>query len=174
MVSFSIETVDVLRVHADVLGLKFSETPRGAEWAVLKRFAEKAITVDLSKLVPCNHVSVESKGCLGASDVIFVAVPPLRQLSYGDIRTWAFKTLEALKSSPVRTLAVTIHGPGFGLDMREAFLSELGGFIDAIKERRCPLTLAEIVVAEPDASKAERLAGYLREVLPTGAVDLPN
>jgi len=53
------------------------------------------------------------------------------------------------------TLALTIHGPGYGLDEREAFFSLIGGLHQARIFHRSQLT--EVQIVEKSAKRATRL-----------------
>ncbi len=73
---------------------------------------------------------------LAARAVLFLGVPPLRKFGYEEIRGFGRRAVaEAAAVAPEATeIALTLHGPNYGLDEIEAFNSELAGIIDAITE----------------------------------------
>src|SRR5262249_43636317 len=70
----------------------------------------------------------------------------------------------------VRHLALTIHGPGYGLDEIEAFESELAGVADSVSSGRCPANLERVTFVERNPGRVQRLQEVLGEILPDGFV----
>jgi hypothetical protein len=58
-----------------------------------------------------------------------------------------------------------IHGPGYGLDESEAFLSLIAGLIDSIDRRNCSTKLSKIEIVENYELRAKRLRHLLADVL---------
>jgi hypothetical protein len=75
--------------------------------------------------------------------------------------------LEALAGEipTVRHVALTIHGPGYGLDEREAFESEIAGLLDALDSGDYPENLDQITIVEANGGRAKRLKVLLDELL---------
>jgi len=65
---------------------------------------------------------------------------------------------------------MTVHGPGFGLDEREAFRSQIAGIMDAL-QKDASHAIREIVIVEIDPRRAQRLTTILHDALPAGGVD---
>jgi hypothetical protein len=59
-----------------------------------------------------------------------------------------------------------IHGPGYGLDEREAFLSLIGGLIDAAMLGEAGAKLQSIEIVERNAARCERLSRILEANIP--------
>lgn len=102
--------------------------------------------------------------------VLFVGVGPLRQFGYGEIRKFGRKALEALAGEMPHAghVALTIHGPGYGLDEAEAFESEVAGLLDAVASGDFPADLAKVTIVEANAGRAKRLKALLGQLLPGG------
>jgi hypothetical protein len=79
-------------------------------------------------------------------------------------------TVLAAELPQVRTLALTLHGPGSGLDEGEAFTSELAGVADAVISGSAPPDLERVTLVERDPRRAQRLAARLAQVLPEGTL----
>jgi hypothetical protein len=62
-------------------------------------------------------------------------------------------------------VAMTMHGVGYGLDERESFLSQIGGFLDAIKDEIIPSSLERLTIVEKNQGRAIRLREILEEYL---------
>ncbi len=58
---------------------------------------------------------------------------------------------------------MTIHGANYGLDEREAFLSQLGGIMDAEKKG---FSVERLTIVERNAARGARLKSILREAWP--------
>jgi hypothetical protein len=96
--------------------------------------------------------------------VLFGGVGPLEEFRYGAIRNFAAKALLEIGANhpDARSLACTVHGPGYGLDEKESFLALLAGLIDGAG--RAP-NLRNIRIAELDARRVHRLEALLDESL---------
>lgn len=98
-----------------------------------------------------------------ARDVLYIGVGSLGQFRYSQIREFGKKALglAAEGPRPTRLICTPIHGPGYGLDEREAFLSLIAGFLDGIETGKYPPELEKIEIVELNA----RRAGRLQEIL---------
>jgi hypothetical protein len=103
---------------------------------------------------------------------LFVGVKRLREFGYTEIREFARKVLVSLASEApnVRHLALTIHGPGYGLDEIEAFESELAGIVEAVTSGDFPGALESITFIERNSGRAHRLSAALKKLLPDGVL----
>jgi hypothetical protein len=106
---------------------------------------------------------------------LFVGVVPLAQFRYREIREFSLKVLSLLASEApeTRVLALTLRGPGYGLDERECFLSEVAGLNEAVASGDYPAELITVKIIEGDQGRAERLTrqGSLESYLPGGVME---
>src|SRR5258708_3417537 len=100
-VYFHVEQHDALTYDADVLVLKYAQELFGVDRAVAKALIPKIpnLTADLpaigdSRIVDCL-------GQLGATRVLFIGVPTLRDFRYRELRAFGRATLEVLAKIPV-------------------------------------------------------------------------
>lgn len=99
-----------------------------------------------------------------AKRVLFGGVGPLWEFRYEAIRSFARNALHQIgKSYPTtRSVACTIHGPGYGLDESEAFRALLAGLLDGFPSTT---NLEEIQIVELDSKRASRLKPNLEAAL---------
>ncbi|MGB6699767.1 MAG: hypothetical protein WBE80_13945 [Methylocella sp.] len=166
----SVANGDALQFKADVLALKYAETLYGVDFAVFERLNEHGLQSRLPKLA--GFTLRDTEGCIGAKYVLFVGVKPLREFGYSEIREFARKVLASLagKAPNVAHVALTIHGPGYGLDEIEAFESELAGIVDAVTSGEFPQALRSIAFIERNVGRARRLSAALKKLLPNGSL----
>lgn len=99
---------------------------------------------------------------LRAKKVLFVGVVPLNDFGYDEIREFSKYSLKVLgEFSGAKHIAMTVHGVDYGLDEQEAFLSQLGGLLDATRSNLAPSKLKRITIVERNERRADRL----REIL---------
>jgi hypothetical protein len=154
-----IECDDVINVESDIVVMKNAEGADGAGKAVADAIGLSPYDVS-SELPDVGGWEVfDTRGQIAARQALFLGVKPIPDFQYQDIRRFARQSLEiASKVAPdARDIAYTIHGPGYGLDEREAFESQLGGFSEAIKNGRTPDQLSQITIAERSPLRAEHL-----------------
>jgi hypothetical protein len=163
---------DALSVDADVLALKYAQAFRGVDNQVAGRLEARGrddITPRAGgfRLVP-------SEGVIAARRVLFVGVVELCYFRYREIREFGTRVLSSLagEAPATHTLALTLHGPGHGLDERECLLSEVAGLVDAISSGDYPAWLEAVQIVEKNQGRAERLCALLESHLPGGQIDL--
>lgn len=166
----SVTAGDVLKFDADVLALKYAQNLYGVDGAVYQQLAENGVQARLPKL--SGFTLQETRGTISAKHVLFVGVKPLREFGYTEIREFARKVLVSLAGEvpSARRLALTIHGPGYGLHEIEAFESELAGVVEAITSGDFPEKLESISFVERNSGRARRLTAALRKILPEGSL----
>jgi hypothetical protein len=171
-VRISIEVEDALRFRADVLVLKHAQELYGVDAAVLRRLNEVGVRPALPERNA--HSLVQTGRALGVDRVLFLGVEPLHEFGYAQIREFGRRALAALtgERGSYKRVALTIHGPGYGLDEVEAFESELAGLVDALAEGTYPNELAEVIFVERSGGRAQRLSETLERLLPTGSFDV--
>ena len=132
------------------------------------------ITKKLPKL--WGYFFTESKNITNTNNLIFIGVPPLRQFGYKEIREFGRKSLISLASSApsAKTILMTIHGPGYGLDEIEAFESQLAGILDSITAEDFPKNLSEIIFVERSQGRANRLQNVLNDLFPSAQIPTPK
>lgn len=161
---------DATRIAADILVLKYAQA----------RFGLDAVVAELLYVAGHENWEMSPKhgqsrllpGTAGiaAEQILFIGTPSLWNFDYREIRSFGRNALSFLaKEEPsTRTLVLTVHGPGFGLDEEEAFDSQIAGFIDAISSQEVPKHLEIITFAEKNARRAQRLQSRLQELVPNG------
>jgi hypothetical protein len=171
-IQLSVVNQDALEMEADVLVLKYAQAAYGVDREVINRLARFSKDLPDKLPLPDACLLVPTFGCIGAKYVLFVGVESLLTFSYGTIRGFSRAALEflSLKSLNVQTLCFTLHGTGFGLDEREAFESEIAGWIDAFSENLYPKNLSKIVVAEFMEARARRLEEIIKFLFPKGKI----
>jgi len=171
-VEISIVQADALTFPVDVLILKHAQALYGVDAQVVHCLdANRGGVFAPVHLPPVGAVNlVDSRGLLGAKDVLFIGVVPLGQFGYAEIREFARHSLKALaeKVPDAAHIAMTLHGVGFGLDETEAFRSQLAGLIEAWQSGECPPGLQRVSILEHNERRGERLRSQLDEILPNG------
>lgn len=169
-VKIDVEHGDVLSYSADVLVLKYARQLYGADSAVYTRLHSAGINLVFP---PENEWSIAgTKRAIPTPKVIFVGVPSLYVLNYPQIRDFGRMAIAAVGdlASDAEHVALTLHGPGYGLDEAEAFESELGGVLEGLRTSRIASNLRRITFVELDDRRAVRLAAQLRQILPDGDI----
>ena len=156
-------------VAADVLALKYAQAPYGVDKFVAQRLLQAGENPDLLKPPIGSHRLRPGRQAVLARRVLFIGVRPLREFRYGDIREFARRVLTIVGDEvpEAKSVALTLHGPGFGLDEIEAFESELAGLMDALGDGSAPVGLREILIVERDRQRCERLASALEDLVPS-------
>jgi hypothetical protein len=158
---------DVLTFEADVLVLKYAQNLHGADRAVYEQLSESGIQIDLPQEGAYTFLTLGN--IFSSKHVIFVGVANLFAFDYLGIRRFAQHALTVLakKAVKIRHLAITLHGPGYGLDEQEAFESEIAGLVDALTVNDSPTSLEKISFVEADSARVRRLQKLLASVLPS-------
>lgn len=169
---------DALAVAADVLVLKHAQGLYGVDALVVQRLDSHAAGVfPRVPLPPPGSASlVDSRGLLGAAALLFIGVERLGDFGYAEIRAFARRTLEDLadRLPGTSSVAMTVHGVGFGLDETEAFRAQLAGLLEALQRGRFPPALRRIAIVEHNPGRAQRLQRELAITFPGGAIDVPR
>ncbi len=95
-ISIEIQVADALKVKADVLVLKYAQEFFAIESLVYSQLAisNKDITTKLPK--PNDFLLLETRGGLGASQVLYCGVVDILKFRYKQIRDFAFRSLKHL------------------------------------------------------------------------------
>lgn len=162
-----IECANLVDFPCDVLVLKHAQGFYGADAKVASLLKGKGQNRDEISPLPGDYVFIESKDKLLAREILFLGVVSLHEFEYEQIREFARHTLEILQQQKpeVKRIAMTVHGVGYGLDEREAFLAQLAGLFDAFREGLTAKALERITIIEKNPGRAERLQAILEEYL---------
>jgi hypothetical protein len=162
---------DVLSTRADVLALKYAQSFYGVDKMVAQRLPDSGLV----KITPRvgGFRLVPSGGVVTAKRILFVGVKALYNFEYREIREFSIKVLSSLagEAPTTRVLTLTLHGPGYGLDERECFLSEVAGLADAIASGDYPTQLEIVKIVEQNEGRARRLHRLLEKYFPDGKID---
>lgn len=163
---------DALAVNADILALKYARNFYGLDMQVARRLLESQ-QVEITPPVGGFRL-LASGGTIAAKYVLFVGVPELYSFGYHEIREFSAKVLSSLagEAPATRVLALTLHGPGYGLDEGECFLSEVAGITEAIASGDYPAQLEVVKIVEQNEGRARRLLEILETYLPGGRIDV--
>lgn len=167
-----VEHSDITTFPCDVIVLKYARAFFGADKMVASLLTSRVSDPPLIAPLPGDHVLLPSKGETAAPYVLFLGVVDLYSFEYEQIREFASSSLKILarEMPDVRHVAMTIHGMGYGLDEREAFLAQVGGLLDALREGDAPASLERITIVERGEARAKRLGQILKNNLTTRPV----
>lgn len=173
-VAIHVKVANALTFKADILALKYAQELYGVDLAVYTALTRQESKLPLPQVGKVKLFDTRSAPELSAAQIMFVGVQPLHRFGYAEIREFGRKVLSSLSSKDPRvcSVALTIHGPGYGLDEIEAFESELAGVIEAINTDDFPSTLRSVTFVERDPRRAERLSTSLKRLLPSGALEI--
>jgi hypothetical protein len=144
--------------------LKYADRLHGADKAIANAIGFN------SHVNAGDHVFVPGMG-IGARQVLFIGVGPKSAFRYELIQEFGSRAIKLAQScGEVRHLALTIHGPGYGLDPEESFLSMIAGIISEWKQSRGPLE--HVTVAEISEKRCELIKNLLQDQLKEFGLDL--
>jgi hypothetical protein len=166
-----VKEADALKFPADVLVLKYAQSLLGVDSAVYAKLGAAGITLRVPKVG--DYKLFQSRGAIGADSVLFLGVKGLRDLGYGEIREFGRRALATLRTAEktFAHVALTIHGPGYGLDETEAFKALVAGVIEAIARNDYPPGLETVSFVEIDRGRVERLNAVLSKLMPKGVLE---
>jgi len=183
-VRIDIHQGDARDIETDILALKHMENAEGVGKVVADAIGLESHRLENAAWIPdfrelpdlgesklFNRISRSST--VNAQNILYIGVQPAPDFRYQDIRQFTRRSLVIANRqlNAVKHVTFTLHGPGYGLDEREAFESELAGVIDAIQERVAPDTLERISFVEIDPVRANRLETILQDFIPNGLVE---
>ena len=156
MVELDVVTADITERSCDLLLLKHADGFYGVDAVI-------AQLLGFSAGVPQGEAIFLPGRNIEARKVVYIGVGPLGRFRYSQIRKFGRTALEfaAKNSGHTQVICTPIHGSGYGLDEREAFLSLVAGFLDAIERGACPDKLERIEVVELSSRRATRLQEIL-------------
>ena len=167
-VELTLQEGDIASIDADVVVLKYARKFHGADAHVMTRLVAKG-AVGAQDLQPDDgdHVLVDGGGAIGARRVLFLGAPSIWRMGYAGVLRLGARALPILAAElgEAKHVALTIHGPGFGLDEVEAALSLAAGLKSAIDNGTVPDALERITIVEHSHRRAASLRKALRKKL---------
>ena len=163
-IAFSLINNDIRSVETDVIAMKYAQSFFGADAAIAMALESAGVPTDQLRLKVGEHIMIESQRAVSASKVLFVGVPQLYEFRYQQIREFSARVLEILAAvaPQTRRLAMTLHGPNYGLDAIECASRQLDGYRDALTQGTYPSSLRSIAIIERDSSRMELLSAYFQ------------
>lgn len=167
---------DVASVEADVLLLKYARSFHGADEAVALRLIQSGVCrePDISP-AEGEYRLLATQGAVRAQRVLLLGTGELNEFRYRQMRQFARLAVEILAAQQpsIESLALTVHGAGYGLDIEEALRSLVLGLQQGLVSH--PLhSLRKVIFVERIARRFEILNRALADielVLPAGRGD---
>jgi hypothetical protein len=160
----SVVNGDVLGAECDVLVLKYAQGFYGADQKVASVLGLEEQDFELD---PGKHLVLPTHAKIRPSSVLLVGVPSLTSFGYAEIRAFAtnaLRILDAMKSE-CESVAMTMHGVGYGLDEREAFTAQAAGLLDYLTAHPLRWIPTHIRIVERDVKRSQRITEHLRAIL---------
>ena len=163
---------DAFQVKADTLVLKYAQAAYGLDRDIIRELGSMDCNIESRLPKVWGFLFTDSKRVTNTQNLIFIGVPPLRQFGYKEIREFGRKSIASLASSDPKSKSIimTIHGPGYGLDEIEAFESQVAGINDSIASEDYPNQLEEIIFIERSKGRATRLQSVLGSLFSDGFI----
>lgn len=175
-VEVGVHTGDARNIGTDMLVLKHMRNADGVGKAIartmeVKHLEESNPLPDVGESKVFDELPEESS--ISARNVLYIGVKAAPNFRYQDIRRFARRSLmiAAREIEETEHITLTLHGPGYGLDEREAFESELAGVMEAVREGIAPDELKRISFVEVNHKRAQRLEKILEEFLSGKTID---
>ena len=155
---------DVLRTACDVLVLKYAQRFYGADETVARVLGLQEEDFELR---PGEHLVLPTHAKIQPRSVLLVGVPALYNFEYADIRAFATHALHILDSMnpECESVAMTMHGVGYGLDEREAFTAQVAGLLDYLTAGDVHWEPQQIQIVERNLKRSQRIKDFLRAIL---------
>ncbi len=167
-IDFTVETADITQIPSDLLVLKYAQNFYGADDEVATLLSDHGVCSknDLRPR-PGDIKLVETRGVIAAARVLFIGVPSLSQFRYKQMRNFARQAIKTAAEigRPVRTISMTVHGAGYGLDIEESLQAQVFGLQLGLAEHTVP-QLGRIVFGEVHPRRAATLETTLRSLRP--------
>ena len=176
-VEVSVKQGDVLtEFSCDVLVVKYAQALYGVDGAVVTRLAAGGFDIRNQLPEKDRAFLTSSHGTIKPPLVLFVGVDQLSDFRYRQIREFSTKALSVLaRDAPeTKSILLTLHGTGYGLDEAEAMASEVAGFVDAVNDGEYPQNLENIIIAEHSQGRVNRLKPVISKLLPDSCIPIPG
>jgi hypothetical protein len=167
MISISVVKGDLLSRECDLLILKHADAFHGVDAKVASR-------IGFSGDIKSGRHAIMPGRRAKAEQVLFLGVGPLYEFRYPQIRKFGQRALAvAAKVLPeAEHVCMPIHGPNYGLDESEAFLSLIGGLADGIGRGDYPEGLKKVEIVELDGQRVGRLRHILENTVDMSSIEL--
>ncbi|MGA9358484.1 MAG: hypothetical protein WBW75_10905 [Mycobacterium sp.] len=162
--TFEVVEGDIIAFATDLVALKYAQRLHGADRQAARALSRIGIGAEALQPEVGEYRLIESGSALAARQALFLGVPPLQQFGYQQIREFGTSVIRTVceRVPDCRQLAMTLHGPGYGLDEVEALFSMLTGCMEAMADRSPP-SLERISVVDKDAARVGRLRRALQQ-----------
>jgi hypothetical protein len=170
----AVEHGDITSLDADVVALKYARKFHGVDRIVAAQLRTVGIATERLRPRVGAYRYVDTRGGVRPQHALFVGVAYLNQFGYPEIREFSRRVLDILadEAPTSRHVAMTIHGPGYGLDEAEALLAQIRGYLDAIQSERLPAMLDRISIVDINRDRVRRLRlGLERYLVDPGYAD---
>ena len=150
----------VSEVASDLLLLKYAQGFHGADQAVASTLLAAGVASEAQMAcAPWASVCLATRGAIASPQVMFLGMPPQRDMGYPQMRQFARTAIAAIAAldRPVTTITAPIHGANYGYDVVESLQSMVAGFQQGLSERPLP-KLATITFVERNVRRADLLA----------------
>ncbi len=149
-----IDNINIIEVPADLVVLKYADEFYGADKAI-------ANILSFDGGVEAGSARLISGAGLAATEVLFLGVGPLRNFRYELIQEFGRRAIDFVRKHPrpIRHIALTVHGAGYGLDLEQSFLSMIAGVVSEYNKAECPLQ--RLTIAEFSKERCKSLEDIL-------------
>jgi hypothetical protein len=151
---------DITRFRADLVVMKHANGFHGADEVIAR-------SVGCAGRIPVGEKRLVETGRTAPRMVMFISVGPLYEFQYERIQKFGAELLDYVAEAslqvvaPLSHVATTIHGPGYGLDTHEAFLSLIAGLVEGGQTSSGAVRRVTLV------ERNQKRCDYLKEVLRT-------
>jgi hypothetical protein len=175
-IRIEVQEADALVYASDVLVLKYAQHLYGLDERAAERLRNVYPSIDSELPKPGDFRVYDPRKQLGARTVILLGVLPLRAFGYEQIQQFAKNALAvaSLQCPRAESIALTVHGPGYGLDEMECFESLIAGILDQLSVGNFPPELKQIIILENVPRRASRFGRELDRMLESVAPQSPH
>ena len=158
---------DITKIQADAFALKFVRYFYGADSAVANALSDSPEQLD--KLSPeiSKFSLVATNGKISVRNALFLDALSLLLICYDEIYNFPKNTLKIFKSEfpQARTVALAIHGVGYGLDETECVILQIRGLLNSLKAGCFPPNLQCIFIVDRNWERADQIQRILENNL---------
>ncbi|MBI1329572.1 MAG: hypothetical protein GC166_06680 [Alphaproteobacteria bacterium] len=165
-ITISIVKGDICQVDSEVMVLKFAQAHYGADSIVADILRSNGKLRKSLKLAAGEVAEFEGTKGITANCILFIGTRALADFSYRDVEEFGYRAVHAVtRERPhARSMSLTFHGPGFGLDEAEAGRALVTGIINAFRGYR-DHKIRNISVVEMNAARVQRVSQVLSAFL---------
>lgn len=162
-VEISLVQGDIFSIPCDVIVFKFARDHFGADLKAAHLLSRAGVNENSFKPNIGDYSLVASPPSNKSKYFLFVGTNPLGLIEYENLSEFVYISLKTLfELEPklrvsIQHIALTIHGPGFGLDENEATMHLIKGCEQALSSGKYPSSLQKISFVESNVSRYDRL-----------------